>query len=360
MSKTALESASAGAAPTVIRLSDLTEAGLPFAFTVQPASTAPGGTHATNTEYFVSALDFTNTVDNRLVVWALTGTNTLGSASPSLNLTNAVVNTQSYGAPPNAQQKAGVFPLGMSLKEHEELVASNDDRLQQVVFAAGNLWTALNTSAKTANGPVRTAAAYFILTPSVSDGQVNATVANQGYVAINSPYQDSVLYPSIAVNKDGQGLMGFSIVGLDFFPSTGYVPIDAVHGAGAIRIAATGAGPDDGFTGYVAEGGARVGRWGFYSRLSHGCTHACGRSDAALTCPGFLNTDTQTSPNSTSLSERSRGMRAERSRISCGSRFLRKSGSAATDYQEQHTRDCFIIDQVPLSLPAAVRERLLP
>ena len=265
MSKTALESASGGAAPTVIRLSDLTEAGLPFAFTVQPASTAPGGIHATNIEYFVSALDFTNTVDNRLVVWALTGTNTLGSASPSLNLTNAVVNTQSYGAPPNAQQKAGVFPLGMSLKEHEELVASNDDRLQQVVFAAGNLWTALNTSAKTANGPVRTAAAYFILTPSLSGGHVSAIVAQQGYVAINSPYQDSVLYPSIAVNKNGQGLMGFSIVGLDFFPSTGYVPIDAVNGAGAIRIAAAGVGPDDGFTGYFAEGGARVGRWGDYS-----------------------------------------------------------------------------------------------
>jgi len=59
--------------------------------------------------------------------------------------------------------------------------------------------------------------------------------------------------------------MGFSIVGLDFFPSTGYAPIDAVNGAGAIRIAAAGVGPDDGFTGYFAEGGARVGRWGDYS-----------------------------------------------------------------------------------------------
>ena len=33
-------------------------------------------------EYFVSALDFTNTVDNRLVIWALTGTDSLNSASP--------------------------------------------------------------------------------------------------------------------------------------------------------------------------------------------------------------------------------------------------------------------------------------
>src|SRR5262249_43444340 len=202
------------------------------------------------------------TVDDRLVVWALTGTNTLGNASPSLKLTNAVVNTESYGAPPSAQQKPGLFPLGMLLKEHEELVASNDDRLQQVVFAAGKLWTALNTSAKTQNGPVRTAAAYFILTPSVSGGQVSATPAKQGYVAVNSPYQDSVLFPSIAVNSSGQGLIGFSIVGVNFFPSAGYAPIDAVHGAGAIRVAAAGAAPEDGFTGY---GGARVARWGDYS-----------------------------------------------------------------------------------------------
>src|SRR5207253_7060541 len=137
------------------------------------------------------SLDFTNTVDNRLVVWALTGTNTLGNASPSLSLVNSVVDTQSYGAPPQMQQKAGPYPLGQSLKEHEELVASNDDRLQQVVFSRGNLWTSLTTSAKTANGPVRAAAAYFILHPTVSDGQVSATVVKQGYVSINSPSQDN-------------------------------------------------------------------------------------------------------------------------------------------------------------------------
>src|SRR6266567_1127725 len=90
LSKSALETASAGAI-TAVRFSNLTEAGLPFAFTIQPATVPPGGTFATNTEYFLSALDFTNTVDNRLVVWALTGTDSLGTAS----LVNAVVDTQS-------------------------------------------------------------------------------------------------------------------------------------------------------------------------------------------------------------------------------------------------------------------------
>jgi hypothetical protein len=264
MSKAALESATSGPI-TAVRFGNLTEAEAPFAFSIQPATTAPGANNATNTEYFVSSLDFTNTVDNRLVVWALKGTNTLGSASPSLSLVNSVVDTQSYGAPPQMQQKAGPYPLGQSLKEHEELVASNDDRLQQVVLSGGNLWTSLTTSAKTTNGPVRAAAAYFILHPTVSSGQVSATVVNQGYVSINSPNQDNVVFPSIAVNANGQGLMGFSVVGTDFFPSAGYASIDAVNGAGPIHIAAAGVLPEDGFTGYFAFGGSRVARWGDYS-----------------------------------------------------------------------------------------------
>jgi hypothetical protein len=264
MSKAAL---AAGALPPVVRLSGLTEAGMPFAFTIQPATTPPGGifnTANSGTEYFVSALDFTNTVDNRLVIWELTNTSSLNSANPDLNLSNAVVNTQDYGAPPNAQQKSGPLPLGSSLKEHLELVASNDDRMEQVVFAAGKLWTALNTSAKTLNGPVRTAAAYFILTPTGTGSTLGATVAKQGYVAINSAFQQSVLFPSIGVNAAGKGVMTFTVVGQSFFPSAAYVPIDAVNGAGAIRIAGAGAGPDDGFSGYVAFG-SRVGRWGDYS-----------------------------------------------------------------------------------------------
>jgi len=263
-SKTALEAASAGAI-TGVRFSNLTEAGMPFAFSIQPATVPPGGSFATNTEYFVSALDFTNTVDNRLVVWALAGTDTLNSATPTLSLVNAVVDTQSYGAPPQAQQKTGPFPLGTLLKDHEELVSSNDDRMQQVVFADGKLWTALSTSAKTQNGPVRTAAAWFILSPAVGGGAVSATVVNQGYIAINDPSQQSVLYPSVAVNSSGKGVVAFSVVGHDFFPSAGYAPID-VNGRGAIRISGAGALPEDGFSGYAQFGASnRVGRWGDYS-----------------------------------------------------------------------------------------------
>jgi len=255
----------AGSITTVVHFNQLTEADAPFAFSIQPASTPPGGAFSgtsNGTEYFVSALDFNNELDNRLVVWALTNTASLNTPTPALHLTNAVVNTEVYGAPPSAQQKPGPTPLADSVRNHEELLASNDDRLQQVVFADGKLWGALTSVVKPDNGPVRVGTAWFILTPASASGSVSAAVANQGYVVANQNY---VLFPAIGVNTAGKGVISFTLVGPDFFPGAAFATLDVVNGAGDIQIAAPGALPDDGFTGYTAFGGARVGRWGDYA-----------------------------------------------------------------------------------------------
>jgi hypothetical protein len=252
----------AGTVTTVVHFNQLTEADAPFAFSIEPASAPPGGAFATannGTEYFVSALDFNNTLDNRLVIWALTNTASLNTAAPALHLTNAVVNTEVYGAPPSAQQKPGPTPLADASRSHEALLASNDDRLQQVVFADGKLWSALNSVVKPDNGPVRTGTAWFILSPTSTPGSVSATVANQGYVVAD---RENLLYPAIGVNTSGKGVISFTLVGPDFFPSAAYATLDATKGAGDIQISGPGALPDDGFTGLA---GARVGRWGDYS-----------------------------------------------------------------------------------------------
>jgi hypothetical protein len=264
MSKSAL---AAGTLPTVVHINNLTQAEGP-AFSIQPATVPPGGTFESasgGTEYFVSSLDFFGTLDNRLAVWALTNSSSLNATTPSIQLTNLVITVQDYGQSPDAQQQDGPIPLGASLKQHLELVASNDDRQQQVVFAAGHLWTALNSVVKTQNGPVRTGIAWFILTTSVSGTEVSASVARQGYVSVNSPFQQSVMFPSIGVNTSGQGVLAFTLVGQSFFPSAAYAPINASDGVGDLRIAAVGAGPDDGFTGYPIFTGERTGRWGDYS-----------------------------------------------------------------------------------------------
>jgi hypothetical protein len=240
------------------------------AFTIQPATVPPGGSFAVNTEYFMSSLDPNNTLDNRLTVWALTGTNSLATAK----LISSTVATEVYGLSPAMQQRDGATPLldqlatgpslfvdGSLFKNHLELIESNDDRLQQVVYAAGRLWTGLNTVIKTKNGPVRAAAAWFIVQPSVSESTVSGTVVKQGYLSLNN---NNVVFPSIGVNAAGKGVIGVSVIGADLFPSAAFARVDAVSGAGPLVVAGAGGGPLDDFSGY-APFGFRAARWGDYS-----------------------------------------------------------------------------------------------
>uniref|UniRef100_Q021Z3 Uncharacterized protein n=1 Tax=Solibacter usitatus (strain Ellin6076) TaxID=234267 RepID=Q021Z3_SOLUE len=271
VSKTALENS----LPAVVVAFEGPALAEGISYSVQPATTPPGGSFEGlngGTEYFMSALDFNSTLDNRIAVWALTNTQSLNSTTPSVQLQNVIVSSQVYGLPPAMQQKPGPTPLADLLKvkgnplgvvtnEHLELIDGDDDRMQQVVFAAGSLWTSLGTVVKPPNGPVRVGAAWFIVTPSWSGGTLGAAMTNQGYVAAN---QNNLAYPAIGVNSLGKGVMTFTLAGPDYFPSAAFATLDKVNGAGSIQIAAPGAGPDDGFTGYGAFGG-RVGRWGDYA-----------------------------------------------------------------------------------------------
>lgn len=295
ISKAAIESAPPSATPvsiTAAHFHNLTQAEGP-GFSVHPASVPPGGSFATangGTEYFVSSLDFDNTLDNRLTVWALTNTSLLNSSPDALQPpTNTVINTETYGAAPAADQKPGATPLldcifsggpacafiigngpAFGIKNHEELVSSNDDRQQQVTYAQGRLWTSLATVVQTPHGPARAGAAWFILSPSVDDsGRVSANVFNQGYVAIDSAMQNNILFPSVAVNANGKAVIGFSIVGDNFYPSAGYANLDANKGAGPVTISYNGVAPEDGFTAYRPFGpNFRAARWGDYSRAT--------------------------------------------------------------------------------------------
>lgn len=243
-----------------------------LAYSVQPAASPTAGSwnEANNgTEYFLSALDFDATTDNRIAVWAMTNTKSLDDPTPTVTLTQpAVIASETYGQPPNAQQKKGPTPLGDAVGEHEEQVATNDDRMNQVVYAANTLFGAVNTMVRTSNGAStstdRSGIAYFAVTPSTpSATTVAGTIANQGYVALGN--NDNAFFPSIAVNEAGKGVMTFSIAGQHYFPSAAYTTIDASNGAGPIHIAAAGTAPTDDVSGYAAFGGDGVARWGDYS-----------------------------------------------------------------------------------------------
>jgi hypothetical protein len=242
------------------------------AYSLQPATSPTAASWNTNnngTEYLLSALDFDATTDNRIAVWALTNTKSLDDPTPAVTLTApSILSSETYGQPPNAEQKKGPIPLGDSVGDPEELVATNDDRMNQVVYAAGKLWSGVNTVIRTSNGTStatdRSGIAYFVVTPSTpSATAVAGTIAKQGYIALGN--NDNVLFPSIGVNAAGKGVMTFSISGHHYFPSAGYASIDAVNGAGPIHIAAAGAAPTDDISGYEAFGGDGVARWGDYS-----------------------------------------------------------------------------------------------
>lgn len=243
-----------------------------YAYSVQPATTPPGADYATEnngTEYMLSALDFNGTTDNRIAVWALANTASLNTATPELTLTNTVIASERYGQPPAVEQKDGPTPLldllkspisvqiglvGKTAREHLNLLNSNDDRMNQTVYVDGQIWGALNTAVKGSNGPTRTGIAYFIVNANA------ATMASQGYVAVDT---NSVMFPAVAANAAGAGLMSFTLAGPTRYPSAAYVLLDP-SGHGDVQVAKAGVGPADGFTGYGSFGGDGIERWGDY------------------------------------------------------------------------------------------------
>lgn len=221
-----------------------------------------GGNGGGGTEYFLSALQFgPQPLDNRIAVWALTNTSSLGE-DPNVKLSVQVIRSETYGQPFDSTQKDGPRPLGTLLGEPLELVASNDDRMNQVVFANGLLWSGVNTIIQTETGPPLVGIAYFLVQPGWRGTHLAARMAHQGYVSVAN---ENVLYPSIGVNSSGQAIMSFSLTGPDYFPSAAYAAISADGRAGKVHIIGAGAAPEDGFSGYVAFGAKGTARWGDYS-----------------------------------------------------------------------------------------------
>jgi hypothetical protein len=249
-------------------------------FTVWPA-TSPGvsnfATANAGTEYFMSsdAADEANGthVSSDLLVWTMSNTGSLGTASPAPSLSVKLLSSEQYGVPTRSVQKVGDFPLGQCLNdaacstfliggpdpytEVEYPLDSNDSRMQQVTFANGKLWGALDT-ALTIDGQNQAGVAWFIVNPSAGK------IAKQGYLGLSG---NNLTYPAIGVTANGRGVMAFTLVGTDYYPSAGYAPIDAVGGAGDVHVAAAGLGPADGFSGYKIFGdppGTTRPRWGDY------------------------------------------------------------------------------------------------
>jgi hypothetical protein len=270
-------------------------------FTVWPAQ-SPGRQFNTSnggTEYFMSsnageeaAGDAYTGASTDLVVWALTNTSSLDSASPKITLTNQVLTVGQYGIPPKQHQPGSGtapgtdVPQGYCINDtttvtvagtgcwrllfnppgpaHNEVIStpdSNDTRMQQVMYANGKLWGALDTALTVGNGN-RAGIEWFIVNPSAGK------LVMQGYLGAAGM---DFTYPAIGVTPSGRGVMAFTVTGDSTFPSAAYAPIDAKVGVVTWNIVPGGEGAAvaDGFTSYKSQVGSppRT-RWGDYGAAS--------------------------------------------------------------------------------------------
>lgn len=236
------------------------------AFSIQPATAPASGyeSAANGTEYFQSAQDFgaapaLGTSANTIAVWNLTNTASLNGKSPNVALHEVVVPSELYAQPPNASQAPGT----LIISDHLPMLSTNDDRMNQAVFAGGRLWSAVNTGVKTPQGPTVSGIAWFATTPATAaGGALSATLAGQGYLAVNA---EDVLFPSIGVTPSGKAIMAFTLAGPDNHPSAAWAPISLSSGAGPVFVSARGANAADDLTAVKAFGGHGTVRWGDYS-----------------------------------------------------------------------------------------------
>ncbi|HEX3226902.1 MAG TPA: hypothetical protein VHQ89_12470 [Gaiellaceae bacterium] len=236
-------------------------------FTVWPA-TSPAAAYdasANGTEYLLSsdAVFFSTRTSHDLVAWSITNTASLGTASPAPVVHNALVPSTPYSVPGRSEQKVGDIPLRDCIADTtcsallglpptanvEQRPTSNDSRMQQVVFANGKLWGALDTGLVFDGDPTpRAGIAWFVLKPTSTADAVSGIAAKQGYLGLAG---QNLTYPAVGVTASGRGVIAFTLLGHDYYPSAGYASLDAQVGVGDIHVAAAGLGPEDGFTGYV-------------------------------------------------------------------------------------------------------------
>jgi len=222
----------------------------------------------------------------RIGLWAVTNTASLDSATPDLGITSRTINSPTYVDPPKANQKPGDIPLGECINDttiltpfgpgcwqflfvsepaHDEVEShpdANDTRMQQTWYANGTLWGPAGTGVLV-GGDLKAGVAWFAVSPKINgNGKVGGQVKQSGYLALAN---NNLTYPAIAVGASGRGVIAFSVLGGDHYPSAGYAPIDATGFVGMVHVAAEGLGPTDGFTSYKAEvGDPPRTRWGDY------------------------------------------------------------------------------------------------
>ena len=250
-------------------------------FTVWPA-VSPGNQFNTDnggTEYFLSsrAVFSDDGTSDSILLWSMTNTSSLNTASANPSMFLSLVPVDTYAVPPRAKQPAGNRPLadcvadtvvmpncntaiaGIATHNNASFggptasLNANDSRMQQVMYANGRVWGALDTGL-TVGGASRAGIAYYVVNPNAS----KAVMQGQAGIA-----GTDLTYPAVGVTASGRGVIAFTMTGDSDYPQAAFASLDAKAGMGAVQTAAAGAGSWDGFSSIAAFGAGRP-RWGDY------------------------------------------------------------------------------------------------
>jgi len=274
----------------------------PVGFTIWPA-VVPGTAYDEDnngTEFFLSsdAAEESGNVtgsSDTIGLWAITNSRSLDTAHPALVLSSRALSSEAYGVPPHADQPGtGTqdatqnWPLGQCLNDTPTAVLpgppltpscfqlflmsaapnaptedpykpevigeldSNDSRMQQVYYANGKVWGALDTR-MSVGSTEQAGIAWFVVKPSMispgKEGKVGpqSAVVNQGYLGVTGA---NVTYPALAVTSAGDGAMAFTLVGSSNYASAADILFSNSGPVGTIHLTAPGVGLQDGFSEY--------------------------------------------------------------------------------------------------------------
>ncbi|MBV8816913.1 MAG: hypothetical protein JO022_01080, partial [Acidobacteriaceae bacterium] len=255
LSKTSL--AAGAVTPTAAKL--LIPVQTSLTFSLQPAVTPPGASYFLafgGLQYFVSTQ--VQAQDSNLALWALTNTASLGTSTPNLSMTQTTIPILPYSQPPVIRQKTGPTPYNTSIGYPLPFIDGGDTRIQTATYAGGRLYLTLPTAVTDENAHSLAGGAFVVLSPTYRGGVLAATVLQQGYLLVKN---NSLLRPAIAVNAQGKGAIGFTLVGPDYFPSVAFTPVSTTSVGPNVQVATAGAAPEDGFSASLNFG---VARWGDY------------------------------------------------------------------------------------------------
>lgn len=253
------------------------------AYTLQPANTVD--TTTDSVMYFgMSQSPYSATVTDRFTVYAL-DTSELASDASNVTMEDLVETTVTtnlkYGAPQWALQKkgdtpyltllnAGYFgyryaqikpPIPLDAGSGKFYGAWRDDDFLyfSTATAAKGTGGATYSSKNGSWASIKQRAALALFVVAIPDS-TEEHVDDDGIYGVAG---QNLIYPSVAVSN-GNGAMGATLVGPNYFPAVAYVPFSFDGASLTVTqiVMGVGIGPNDGFTG-TGDGGYRT-RWGDY------------------------------------------------------------------------------------------------